>query len=979
MIRKKTLPTVPLAGFAPVVLASLLAHGPLARAAEPAAPPQYAIEQPAQSLAESLRAIAHETSTSVLFDPGTVRGRVAHAVSGHLSAIEAITAALQGTGLGAEQMADGAIVVRAAGASGAAPAGAAAASAPSAEAEGGEPVALTRVEITGTRLRRIEVEGPTPVNIYTRKDIEQSGQPNLQRFLAGLNEVAASAGEGTWGTTLGQGTVQLRGLPLGSTLVLINGRRIEAAGSSPADYFNLNLIPMAAIERIEVVPVGSSAVYGGDALAGVVNVILKKYLDGFSVAANLGSGRGFGDGGVSLATGGHDDDGNFMLLGSYSRSTPLSEKERGFFVDADYRRFGGADARVRNCTPGTVSSVSGGDLPGLDASFAAIPVLAAGQSPQVSDFAATAGTANLCDRFTNGNGLDLVPAEETLAFHATGERRIAGSWFAFGEFTFARDRTGSREAGLSMNNVTVGASNPFNPFGEDVKVTALLGPENGLNGFSRQTRFARALLGVRGALAGDWETELTVSRARDNGTGRTFNANVDLTARLAALASNSPATAIDPFTTGRAASDAVLRGIWSDNVSANRGTKDQVSGLVRGSVAQLPAGTVEAVAGVEGARDRYDVSNPDQDDVTHDGRRDVAMYGELSAPLLRAGTPDNHWSLATLTIAARRDRYTDFGAAGTYQTGIEFRPLRSLLLRASSATSFKPPTLLEANVSELDSPAEDYGLVDPARGGEDITSGTVMYTTNRSLRPERGRANSIGATWEPEGGLGTRLGATWWQVRVNGLISLVQPQTALDYESYFPGLVTRGPAVDGQPGPVTSIKLSYANFGSVQVAGTDMEAAYAWRGFLGRWTSAVGATYTSRYQVVLSPGAPAEDRLGRRFNDFWAPRWKTHASIALDTGVWSLGLTSRYLGQYKDEGASDRRLGAYWVHDLSGSLDLKKALPDQTLAVKAASLSLSVANLANHQPQYVETLPYFDVTQADWRGRYVSTRVSIDW
>ena len=118
--------------------------------------------------------------------------------------------------------------------------------------------------------------------------------------------------------------------------MLINGRRVQAVGSGSSNYFNLNLIPVSAIDRVEIVPVGSSAIYGGDALAGVVNVILKKSMDGVSLAANLGAGRNFGDGGLSLATGGHDADGNFLLVGSYNRATPLTMPERGFFRDADY-------------------------------------------------------------------------------------------------------------------------------------------------------------------------------------------------------------------------------------------------------------------------------------------------------------------------------------------------------------------------------------------------------------------------------------------------------------------------------------------------------------------------------------------------------------------------------------------------------------------------------------------------------------------
>lgn len=710
MLRKKAIPTHHHAALLPALLVSLLAQCGAIRAAEAAPATQYAIEQPSQSLADSLQAIAHETSTSVLFDPGAVRGRVAHPVSGRLSAFEAITAAIQGTGLVAEQMKDGAVVVRpaatpAVSASGV-PVSAAAAEGVqgsetgtqvAAESARDDSSSVTKVEITGTRLKRINAEGPAPVNVYTRKDIEQSGQPNLERFLSSLNEVSASTGEGSLGSTVGQGTVQLRGLPLGSTLVLINGRRVEAVGSSSANFFNLNLIPVAAIERVEIVPVGSSAVYGGDALAGVVNVILKKSIDGFSVAANLGAGRGFGDGGVSLATGGHDAEGSFLGMASYSRASPLTMAERGFFRDADYRRFGGPDTRSRNCTPGTVR--------------------------------------------------------------------------------------------------TVPASNPYNPFGQDVKVTATLGPENGLQGVARQTRFTRALAGVRGDLTADWESELTISTTRDNGGAQEFGLLVNDDALAAALGSSSPATALNPFTPGRAASDDVLHGISSDDDGITHGREDQVGVLVRGSLLQLPAGSLDGVLGAETARDRFDASFPAEGAKLHGRRSNSAVFGELRAPLLNAGpTGRDGWNAVALTVAARRDRYSDFGSANTYQAGLELRPLRSLLFRASTATSFKPPTLLETHVFGFSFLATVFSLVDPARGGEPITSATIVRATNKELEPEHGRASSFGAVWEPEGSLGTRLSATHWQVRINDLISIVLPQTTLDNEALFPRFITRGPS-----------------------------------------------------------------------------------------------------------------------------------------------------------------------------------------
>ncbi|MFG6432873.1 TonB-dependent receptor plug domain-containing protein [Roseateles sp. LYH14W] len=962
-------------------------------AAEPAQPARYHIEQPSQGMAQALQAIGRQTSTSILFEPETVQGRIARPVSGRLSPIDAIKAALQGSGMTVEQMPNGAVVVKPA----PAPAGPTTPTGRSPRAGGGDQPAagptadegergpardagptqeLTRVEVTGSRLKRLDAEGPAPVNVYTREDIDKSGQPNLQRFLASLTEVSASAGEGGFATTLGQGTVQLRGLPLGSTLVLINGRKVQGVGSFTGNVFNLNLIPMAAVERVEVVPLGSSAVYGGDALAGVVNVILKKAINGQSLTARLGSGRGFSDGSLSLATGGQTADGEFLLMASYSRSTPLNMKERDFFTDGDYRRFGGTDARLNYCVPGTVRSVSG-NLPGLGAAVAAIPQRASGQPLQLTDFQATAGTQNLCNVWASGGGMALVHGYETLAVHALGEHRLFGNWWAFGEVTHARDRMQASGIGLRLNNVTVPATNPFNPFGVAVNVTTSLDPENGTEGLSRQTNFTRALVGVRGDLGAGWDAEVSASTASDRGGSQSWNEAVNASARTAALASTDPATALNPFSSGRMATDTVLRGIWSDNLRRSVGRKDQLAAQVRGTLFKLPAGSVDTVLGAEAAHDVYDVTTTV---ATRGTRESSSVYAEARAPLLKGGGDGvAGWSLAALTVAARRDHYSDFGSANTYQGGLEVRPFRSLLIRASAASSFKPPTILQTHVPDVTYQAATYRMTDPARGGELITSGTVLRTTNHDLAPEHGRARGIGAVWEPEGWRGTRFSVTHWDMRIRDMIALLATQSALDYEGLFPGLVTRAPASNGQPGVVTSVKSTEVNFGRVDVAGTDVEAAYAWKNSVGRLTVSAGATRTGEYRVVLAPGAAAVDRLGRRFIDYWAPQWKGRLSLGLEQGRWSVGVTSRYVGGYKDTGTSERRLGDFWMHDLAGNVDIKKLWPDLLPGFKTATLGASIANLSNREPQFAQGAPYYDITQADWRGRYLSVRLSLDW
>ena len=985
------------------------AHG-AAVASEPAAPARHVIEQPSQALAEALRSIARQTGASVLFDPTVVNGKTARAVSGRLSAVEAITRAIDGSGLSADVMKDGAIVVKPAPPTGggfpaaggarssttvltADSAGGSASvqlalaaspvqsdgSAAASAADGERPAEAQRIEITGSRLKRVAAEGPAPVNTYSREDLQKSGQPTLERFLSSLSEVSVAAGEGSFGATGGQGTVQLRGLPLGSTLTLINGRRVQAVGSSSGNYFNLNLIPLSAVERVEVLPVGSSAVYGGDALAGVVNVILKKSVDGLALDARLGAAKGLGDGSVSLAGGGGNERGSFLLLGSYSKRSPLTMAERAFFRDADYRRFGGSDQRVRTCAPGTVSSTDGANLPGLDASFAGVPAVTADALLSIEDFAPTAGAANLCSGQAVGKGYTLVHGLETLGLHASGERYLSGAWSIFGELTRTEDHLWSDEAALLLNNVLVPASNPHNPFGVDVRVTGALGSENGVQTIDRRTRFTRALVGVRGDLGGGWDVEVTGSGSRDSGESRTSGVNANPAARTAALASPVAEAALNPFTAGRAASDQVLRAIWPESLRISRGQRDQLGGFVRGPLLTLPAGPMDVIAGVEAGRDSFESAIPGVLSVAAD-RTQRAAYTELRAPLLRSSSlVAQSWDLAVLTLAARRDSYSDFGSAATYQAGLEVRPARTLLLRASAATSFKPPTLLQTNVPDQSFPSEAFGLVDPARGNEPVVGGEVVRSTNPALEPERGKAYALGAVWEPDGTLGTRLGMTAWKVRIDGLIGLAFPQVLVNNEGLFPGVVRREPSTGTEPGPITRVLWGEVNYGVVDTSGVDLEAAHAWKALGGTWAVAAGATRTRAYQVVLAPEAPAEDRLGRRFFDFWSPVWKGRLSTGFDRGSWSMGLTSRYVGTYRDSGTRERRLGNLWTHDLNASVDLVRLGLVSGTTVKGAVVSFGIVNVTDRQPEFVEATPFYDPTQADWRGRYASARLSLNW
>jgi iron complex outermembrane receptor protein len=966
------------------------------------APARYAIHQPAQPLADTLRAIARQTGTSLIFDPRAVQGVTSAPVSGQYSAAEAVGRVLQGTGLGLTVQGEGVLVVRPAPArsSTAAPPLSVPVSrpstdavprsvtlvalettaAPAADAGPGNARDLEpqKVEVTGSRLRRIDSATAVPVNVYSRDEIEKSGQPSLGQFLAGLNEVSMGQGEGSFSVAAqSQGTVQLRGLPLGSTLVLVNGRRVQAVGNSSGNFFNLNLIPLAAVERVEVVPVGSSAVYGGDALAGVVNVILRKSLDGATFSARATSGRGFGDGGVSLGAGDRDERGGWLLLGSYSKVTPLLLSEREFFANVDYRRYGGPDARVRNCAPGTVSSNTSANLPGLNSTFAAIPADASGPLT-IQSFVPTAGQANLCNGLSSNGATALFHGTESMGMHGSAWRVFGAGLDLFAELTFVKDKTQADGLGINFNNILVPASNPNNPFGVPVRVTARLGPENGREAYTRETNFLRALLGVRGEFGGGWDYEGTAVLSRDSGQRVVANNTVNTAARTSALATTDPALSLNPFTAGRVASDEVIRGIWSDTVRQTFGRRVMLGAFTRGPLFEGPAGAVDAIVGAESGEDDYESLQPDQRVIS--SRRTSAAYGELRAPLWKseASGSGRGWALAALTLAARRDHYTGFGSADTYQAGLELRPTRNLLVRGSAATSFKPPSLVNIAIEQAVFPIEIAVVTDPARGNAPVVNGELVRMSNPDLKPEEGRAFALGALWEPAIGAGARFGLNAWRVRIDDLIGLLSLQTVINNEALFPGYVTREATVNGAPGRITRLMWAESNFGFVETHGFDLEASQSWQGPVGRWSVGAAATRTTKYSVVIAPGAPVSERLGRRFSEYWAPKWKGRLSIGLDEGAWSVGLTSRYLGTYLDTDPSTRSLGGSWVHDLSARLNLLR-LGMNFGTAKAAALSLAVVNAGDRLPEFASGSPFFDTSQGDWRGRYASVRLSVSW
>src|SRR6266446_2304004 len=262
-------------------------------------------------------------------------------------------------------------------------------------AEGGGESKLDQpdyVLVTGSRLPRAAEETSQDVRIYDQPRIEKSGQSTVSDFLATVPEVSLVSPENATGAT----TVRLRGAIFGSPLVLINGRRTQpvTGGAAPFGFFDLSTIPLSLVERIEVLPSGSSAIYGGDALAGVVNIVLRSDFTG----AEGGVGYRWADKideRMIWAGGGWKGDGSSLtIMATASHRGSLLGRDREITNDPDLRRFGGPNLGTATFgVPATVFSTSG-NLPGLSSSFAAVPRGSSGVGLTPADFAATAGTQN---------------------------------------------------------------------------------------------------------------------------------------------------------------------------------------------------------------------------------------------------------------------------------------------------------------------------------------------------------------------------------------------------------------------------------------------------------------------------------------------------------------------------------------------------------------------------------------------------------
>lgn len=805
----------------------------------------------------------------------------------------------------------------------------------------------------------------SPVVVMERDDLDAIGAPTLPDALRYLSQSAYSRPEGY--RSSGAQYAEMRGLGPDTALVLINGRRaLPSANSLSSSAFDLNTIPVTAVERIEFLLDSAAAAYGSDAIGGVINIVLRDKVTEPTLELRYGGA----DGGaeqkrVTFSAGLNKDRFHGAVVLDYFNIGGLLGEERSLWRDQDFRRYGGRDHRSLVSSPGNVSALSG-NLPGLSSPVAAVPLADTTPGITLDDFTATAGQPNLESllRFSS-----IVPEATRRTATATGTARLTDRITATGELLYAnRDSTYYFAPPVLASMPVPGpsplsAGNPYNPFGTTVLVNRLLTeyPSQSQSVESELLRWAVALHGDWGR----WNWELSALRSDEQATTGLDHA-VDLAAAMQALANPNPAQALNPFSSGPIGSDDLLDSLLLPrDVDAFSSGGQQFAGFVQGPIWSLPAGSITTVLGAEWRNESMRASNEAAGSFAH-GRDVVSGFAQLRVPLisdkLRTTLPGMHE--LTLTAGTRWDDYSEFGQVLRSQMGLLWKPYRDLSVRVSGGSSFRPPSLYELYLPRISAVSR---VTDPARH----ELATVLFTMggNSELEPATARSLTAGVVFSPDSALNWNISADWWRVDMKNRVVSVPAQVMLANEELFRDRIVRDPTT----GVLRSIDSSRINVGGVKAAGVDVAVKADFLTDVGRFTPELQATWFDRFDSTDVPGQAPVDRVDLASELGSILNWRAILSLKWKRGALGAAMFARYTPSYDDAVAgvrTGRTVAAQTLFDLQGSLDVGM-LYGRESRLNGLKLWVGAINVFDEQPSFADVgdAGGFDSSQSELKER----------
>jgi iron complex outermembrane receptor protein len=793
-----------------------------------------------------------------------------------------------------------------------------------------QPQKLERVEITGSAIKRVNAEGPVPVEIYTRKDIERTRATNVNELLRSISSIDIfDQGELASNSPAGSGTanVKMRGLSENNVLVLLNGRRLpvnalyDSSGAGAA--VDVNLIPISIVERIEILKDGGSAIYGADAVAGVINIITKKNSSAIEARASYGVSKE-GDGeekhiGAGAGFGDYDKDGFNVLIGvDHFKREPIFRKDRPISSSADFRRFGGPDARSSFSPSGNIIDPNTGAFTGD--TMVPCPEGSYSGGRCRYDFSTSLLTAyNGADRL---NGM------------VTGSFKLSENIRAFGELLMgeSKDRFDSHPA----PDIFVSPAGDLY-FGRFM--------QGGPRVSDRKSTINMLTLGLEGNVGNyDWRIDAGQGRNKVTNSDRGYLRDCPRDAvtgifcepgtEAGTFTGLAQAGLIDPTSTNN--DPALVDSVKIRPQRVGESTVTYANSKFSGELTQMANGPLAFAVGASWWKEELSDS-PDpltqqglvlgsiQQAAVNASRKAYGVFGELNIPVLKN---------LEAQAAVRYDHYPTADATSP-KLALRYVVMPALSLRASYTKSFRAPSLKQLYGNQEEGAAD---FVDPAlcaalnRGDPNCTvSGYIVNGSNANLKPEKGTTYNLGVVFEPNRYFNGSL--DFW--RINKTQNIGQPTTGT--------AISQGLYSVDQLGTVR-VFTNLLNFAETLNEGIDLDLRMRIPdASIGAITFRNATTYYTKQRTRTDAANPWAE-----FNGTYAlPRIRNTFFAELERGPWTGTMAIRYVGRFTDTDqpnppAGTPKVGSYEEVDLA----LRYA------GIKNLQLDAGVKNVFDKQPPF---------------------------
>jgi iron complex outermembrane receptor protein len=833
------------------------------------------------------------------------------------------------------------------------------------------------IVVTGSSIRGVPPTGSNLISV-SRDDIKTIGANTTADLLASVPQLnsfntaprADNGGAGAFAPGL-------RSLPASATLPLMNGHRLVAGGTNQTNP-DFPFIPDLAIERVEIVADGASAIYGSDAVAGVVNFITRQRFSGVDASVRYGMADNYQTVSASGLVGHDWGSGSILAAYQYAANSDITGADRDYRI-VDFRPYGGVDTRTTFCPSPNVL---------VNTTAYAVNYAAPGLAPN---------TTNSCD---NGAVGDLVPKSRLHSGYLTGHQDLSDRVTLWGEILYSDRKDTVRAAppagagasgGVILYNLP-GLANPFfqAPPGSGATTEFVQFRTDNLYGADHINNIYRVKAGNSSAGIDaklGHELKLSVYGTYDWATNLAYLPAINPAALDAAALGTTPATALDPFGNGTSPAVAAAITNYAGDLTIHQSTYLGAA-KIDGPIVDLPGGQLKIAVGAEYRRETFQqrgIYGGNQ--VPEDLNRDMkSIYGELFVPIFGEGNARPLMRSLVLSVSGRYDHYSDFGSTTNPKVGLNWKPVDSLTIRGTYGTSFRAPGLRDVGATVgayYYNAAAIAGSTfrDPTRGSAQVDT-VFLLGGNRGLQPEQARTWSIGADLRPTSLPNFHGSVTFYDIHYTNVIGTPGGSVAFT-DPTFASVIFRNPtpaqlasllaiavpvnfAAGSLPAIGNLLDFRQGNFGVRNTNGLDFDVGYRQPTKFGAVFAGVAGNYILKFNTQLSPTAPVSNQL-----DLGIPKATLRGTLGAQAGpVTAVGFVNYRNGVTNlyatPTGTATYSSGNYTTIDLR----LSVKLPNTGLA-KGVELAAEVNNLLDQTP------PFFPATDGiggsyNPIGRYVA-------